>query len=394
MGPKSTSGRSLKPRKNARANKTPEADVSIILGQEEGQESQTNEPPRQPSLPLFNDDEEPDDAERVRWTAKMIEQLMETLLKGKESGKDTDGSGFKKEFWSEVVIAVNTAWDGLGRVSETTCRNKWTAFKDHWKNWNLLAGMSGFGWDEELELYRADPPVWDNLAATYKNIKWHKNNVLNHRDILSTILDGQQATGSGAYSSIAFGLQDELGEEFVGELDPFPSIVDPILLALDRASSSTPTTTRSSTPRLRIASQASIQPTASTLKYVRSKTRLREEEEDDRGMFRKKLDSKSELAQAINGMTNEMVMDRKRRETRDALQDERQKAPERAIAVLYEAYESRMDDSAFIKALNMLDGERSRLFLTLKAGVKRDLWLESTFGVELWQEIEDDNRDI
>ena len=41
--------------------------------------------------------------------------------------------------------------------------------------------------------------------------------------------------------------------------------------------------------------------------------------------------------------------------------------------MLYEAYESRMDDLAFIKALNMLDGERSRLFLTLKAGIKRDL---------------------
>src|ERR1700733_13315845 len=97
MGSKSTSGRSLKPRKNARVGKTPKADVLIILGQEEGQESQTNEPPRQPLLPLFNDDEEPDDAERVRWTAKMIEQLMEALLKGKESGKDTNGSGFKKE---------------------------------------------------------------------------------------------------------------------------------------------------------------------------------------------------------------------------------------------------------------------------------------------------------
>ena len=48
-----------------------------------------------------------------------------------------------------------------------------------------------------------------------------------------------------------------------------------------------------------------------------------------------------------------------------------------------------MDDLAFIKALNILDRERSRLFLTLKAGVKRDLWLESTFGIELWQEIED-----
>jgi hypothetical protein len=81
--------------------------------------------------------------------------------------------------------------------------------------------MSGFGWDEEAELYKADPSVWDNLAATYKNIKWHKNNVLYHRDILSTILDGQQATGTGAYSSSTFNLQEELCDEVLGPLDPF-----------------------------------------------------------------------------------------------------------------------------------------------------------------------------
>jgi hypothetical protein len=61
----------------------------------------------------------------------MIKQLMETLLRGKESGKDTNSSGFKKEFWPEVVVAINAAWTGQGKVLETTCRNKWTSFKDH-----------------------------------------------------------------------------------------------------------------------------------------------------------------------------------------------------------------------------------------------------------------------
>jgi hypothetical protein len=105
--------------------------VPIILGQEEGQEIQVNEPLPPNPQPSSTDNEEIDDAERVRWTAEMIEQLMETLLRGKESGKDTDGSGFKKEFWPEVVVAINTAWTGQGKVSETTCRNKWTSFKDH-----------------------------------------------------------------------------------------------------------------------------------------------------------------------------------------------------------------------------------------------------------------------
>jgi hypothetical protein len=54
----------------------------------------------------------------------MIEQLIETLLRGKESGKDTNSSGFKKEFWPEVVVAINTAWTGQGKVLETTYRNK------------------------------------------------------------------------------------------------------------------------------------------------------------------------------------------------------------------------------------------------------------------------------
>ncbi|KAJ8103700.1 hypothetical protein POJ06DRAFT_272386 [Lipomyces tetrasporus] len=60
--------------------------------------------------------------------------------------------------------------------------------------------MSGFGWDEQEELFQADKNVWNGLAKTYKNIRCHKNNVLHFRDILGEVLDGAQATGQGALS--------------------------------------------------------------------------------------------------------------------------------------------------------------------------------------------------
>jgi hypothetical protein len=66
---------------------------------------------------------------------------------------------------------VNKAWKGDGMVTEESCHNKWQWFKDHWKLWRILAGISGFGWDKKQEMYKADKEVWDNLAKSYWNIK-------------------------------------------------------------------------------------------------------------------------------------------------------------------------------------------------------------------------------
>jgi hypothetical protein len=52
-----------------------------------------------------------------------------------------------------------------------------------------------------------------------------------------------------------------------------------------------------------------------------------------------------------------------------------------------------MADLDFIKVLNMLDREKSGLFLLLKVGGKRDLWVKRTFNIELWQEIEEEGED-
>jgi Myb/SANT-like DNA-binding protein len=37
----------------------------------------------------------------------------------------------------------------------TKVKNQWTDIKEKWKHWCPLADMSGFGWNEEKELYEA-----------------------------------------------------------------------------------------------------------------------------------------------------------------------------------------------------------------------------------------------
>ncbi|KAK9492809.1 hypothetical protein V1508DRAFT_439484 [Lipomyces doorenjongii] len=108
------------------------------------------------------------DIGRLKWTDEMHEALLEKLYEHFRLGKQTDGGGFKADAWTQAVEA------------------------ETWNNWKIWAGTSGFGWDEEEELFKADKDL--------KNIRWHKNNVLHFRDMLREILHGAQATGQRALS--------------------------------------------------------------------------------------------------------------------------------------------------------------------------------------------------
>ncbi|KAK9237062.1 hypothetical protein V1525DRAFT_443235 [Lipomyces kononenkoae] len=69
-------------------------------------------------------------------------------------------------------------------------RNKWAWFNETWMNRRILAGISGFRWDEEEELFNAD-------KAKHQMAK---NSVFRFREVLRQVLDGAQATGQGALS--------------------------------------------------------------------------------------------------------------------------------------------------------------------------------------------------
>jgi Myb/SANT-like DNA-binding protein len=102
---------------------------------------------------------------RLRWTDEMHEALLESLLTQFQAGKATDGGGFKAEAWAVVLDAIRRATrPNNGVAEELACRNKWAWFKETWKNYKILEGMSGFGWDDESELFKADIEVWEGVS--------------------------------------------------------------------------------------------------------------------------------------------------------------------------------------------------------------------------------------
>ena len=117
------------------------------------------------SIDLTQDAEDRSSASRLRWTDEMHEALLESLLTQFHIGKGTDGGGFKSEAWTAAVDAVRRVTQpDNGVAEELACRNKWAWFKDTWKNFGILEGMSGFGWDNEAELFKADKEVRNGIA--------------------------------------------------------------------------------------------------------------------------------------------------------------------------------------------------------------------------------------
>jgi hypothetical protein len=93
----------------------------------------------------------------LRWTHEMQEALLVTLLDQCRAGKRAD-SGFKKEAWVAVLVAVQAITTSPINEKQAKSRIDW--FKSMWKEWCALEDNSGFGWDEPTQLFTAEDSVW------------------------------------------------------------------------------------------------------------------------------------------------------------------------------------------------------------------------------------------
>ena len=61
-----------------------------------------------------------------------------------------------------------------------------------------MGEQSGFGWNEDTELYEAFDYVWIALNTAHSGVLWHKIHVMLYREMISLILYDVQANGKGA----------------------------------------------------------------------------------------------------------------------------------------------------------------------------------------------------
>jgi hypothetical protein len=96
-----------------------------------------------------------------------------------------------------------------------------------------LGEQSGFGWNEELELYKAYDYVWTGLNNAHPGIIWHKTHIMPFRDSISMILHDVQANGKASL-----------------KIEPFTNVstLDPRLMAIQNNSALSSTSRSSSAP--------------------------------------------------------------------------------------------------------------------------------------------------
>ena len=96
---------------------------------------------------------------QLAWSKDMHRVLLETLIAQCRLGKRAD-SGFKKEAWTAVLHAVSEVYNGTLTITEKQVKSKVEWYKKMWKEWLVLEGNSGFGWDEPSQLFTAAEDVW------------------------------------------------------------------------------------------------------------------------------------------------------------------------------------------------------------------------------------------
>jgi hypothetical protein len=113
---------------------------------------------------------------------------------------------------------------------------------------------------------------------------------------------------------------------------------------------------------------------------ILSKSRSRNESDNEDDTKRQRKKEKIDLGQAITNMADEL---RRSREAKQEFRDQKI-VQEKAIDILYKDYENRLDNDAFVEAINVLESEsKARIFTRLKADEKRDRWLEVAISTEL-----------
>jgi hypothetical protein len=293
--------------------------------------------------PFEEEPEETDTDIRITWSAEMVEQLVEVLHTIWRDGGASDNS-FKMIVFEKAAENVRRVYRGPLEMTSKKCKNKWADLKKKWGHWVFLGLQSGFGFHPDTELYDAYDYVWDNLNKSKPTIIWHKTHIMPHRDLIGEILQDVQATGRSSFTTAK------------------PTRIDPRLESLNAAN---PQASTSPTPSL-----------ASQSLYNRSKKRVRKEGEDDQDE-RAPVAKKVDIGTAIAGLTTELTLARRAKETYLTNQ-------QKAIQLLETEYKGRLHILAFIQACSFFqDAGNAGTFITLTTGETRDRFLEISIDTTL-----------
>ncbi|CAG8979256.1 hypothetical protein HYALB_00012897 [Hymenoscyphus albidus] len=144
---------------------------------------------------------------RMTWSAKMQDGLLKECYVQFNLGRtnNTRNGRFTEEAWScilDKVVDIIPEGDAVKKaISVAHCRNKYGSLVSYWGDFLVLQGTEGMVWNEQKELFEGDDELWDTLAKSNPQIKWHKSMKLVHRDLLEAMIGKDFEPRKSAYTS-------------------------------------------------------------------------------------------------------------------------------------------------------------------------------------------------
>jgi hypothetical protein len=132
---------------------------------------------------------------QVKWNDNQYNQLLDQLLAADRAGKRAD-NGWKKETWEGIKIEINTTFNMDFTLDQL--KNAYQLLKKKYQIVKQLRDLSGFGWNNDLQIVTASSEVWEDYLKRHPKATPFRTTSFLQFDKMQSLVEGRIATGNRA----------------------------------------------------------------------------------------------------------------------------------------------------------------------------------------------------
>ncbi|KAK9740429.1 hypothetical protein RND81_03G034500 [Saponaria officinalis] len=131
----------------------------------------------------------------LRWTMRMDKVLINALINEATCGNRVDGH-FTSHAYENIIKECTEKLNHP--FTKDNLKNRLKTIKSNFNEVFDLFGASGWGWNEETEMFENEDEVWESLLEVKPEAKKWKTTPFHHFDLLVKLFSKDRATGEDA----------------------------------------------------------------------------------------------------------------------------------------------------------------------------------------------------
>uniref|UniRef100_A0ACD5YA96 Uncharacterized protein n=1 Tax=Avena sativa TaxID=4498 RepID=A0ACD5YA96_AVESA len=131
----------------------------------------------------------------LKWTDDMDKAMLDVFVEYYAKG-DRAQNGWKPHVYTAAIKKVREKCQL--EVTEDNIISRSKTFDKHYAIVNKMLSQSGFGWDDEKNMFTGEDDVWNTYVKANKDASSYRYKSVKFWDMISTLYSRDRATGAGA----------------------------------------------------------------------------------------------------------------------------------------------------------------------------------------------------